>query len=619
MRVLLIRPPIEGLHKNPSARHVPTGLMYLAHALRRKGVDARIFDSLAWRDDTHVVRRSLASATNQRKVRTNPIFKNIIHFGATWERVHKAVREAQPDVVGIASMFSPYYRQAYRTARIVDEACPKAAVFMGGAHATVMWRDVFARSPVDALVLGEGEQTFTDVVVDLASSGSGSLSRIDVSHYPGLVVRRPDGRPQANLSREFIWDLDGLGFPALEDLDFSKYGGVTSIITSRGCPFSCAFCSVHAVVGKRFRPRSVESVIDELEYYAGRDVRVVNIEDDNFTLDIDRVDRLIEAICKAGLAMELRLPNGITHINMTKGRLRAFARAGVKKLFFGLESTNEQTRAGLKKSFARFDRVSELIRVARSEGIEAHASLISGLPDHSPREMAADFVRVFLEGIDAPANPYYPVPGTELFRQLQQRRLLRETDLEWYEPMNFPLEGERFNRSDVAAACVLGLVLSRAEYKRYHHEFLRCSSRPSLREVVRALDELELLVSANSSGELVLAPRVCFCEEQDLIGGRMKDGARFHASQLCSETGKMLQTVLQLWTREGFRYQEIQCRVVDGADRCTFRFQPAPERLDEVVESFLEGVREHVSAWNAATQPSMSPDGDNRCVPCAHP
>ena len=93
------------------------------------------------------------------------------------------------------------------------------------------------------------------------------------------------------------------------------------------------------------------------------------MEDDNFTFDMDRVDRLMEAICRAGLNIELRFPNGITALKMTEERLKLMARAGVRQLFFGLESTDAETRRKLKKGFARIDEIEALIHAARRFGI----------------------------------------------------------------------------------------------------------------------------------------------------------------------------------------------------------------------------------------------------------
>ncbi len=288
-------------------------------------------------------------ALDIKKISSNPIFEHLIHYGACWERLFDAVRSFNPDVVGITCLFSPYYHSAYQAAEVVRRACPEAKILMGGPHATVMWRDVLDRSPVDGIILGEGEQVFRSLITELLVHGRSALHELDIDHHPGLCVRRARHDYAINPRRSFVADLDGLGFPALRDVDFARYDGVAPIITSRGCPFSCSFCSVHAIVGKAFRARSPESVVDEMAYLQSRGVHTVNVEDDNFTFDMARVDAIMELICRRGINVEIRFPNGITAIRMNKERIRLFAKSGVRRLFFGLESAQKERRKQIRK------------------------------------------------------------------------------------------------------------------------------------------------------------------------------------------------------------------------------------------------------------------------------
>lgn len=601
-RVLLIKPPIQSFYAlTAGSRHIPTGLMYLAHSLQRTGAEVQIFDSLLWQSDTHFVPPSELSPIALKKVATNPLFRNIIHFGASWSRIRDAVQEAQPDLVGITCLFTPYSPQALWTAEVVRETCPRAKILLGGPHATVAWEHVFSHAPVDAVVLGEGERTFTRLVEDAGVAGLRELRSVDVSGYPGLIVRRPGGELAINLGRDFVSDLDELGFPAL-DLDYSAYKGVTSLITSRGCPFSCTFCSVHAIVGKVFRTRSIESLLEELRFYTSRGVRIFNVEDDNFTFDMDRVDGIMEAICRSGLDVEIRFPNGITALKMTRERLRLFARAGVRQLFFGLESTDAEARRRMKKAFAKIEAIEDLIHAARDEGIYAFASLIIGLPHQTTKDMAAEFAELFWRGIGASANPYYPIVGTELFREAKERGLLTEPDLEWYEAMNFPIEG-RFSRADAAAAFVLGLTLAHGSFRRYHRRFLQTPHPPSPEEVLSVFEEIGVLVGAHSLDEVTLALDHCFCKEQNLGRLSVADAQDLGIVQPCALSSRILQMLLQLWTRRTYEVEVTGCRLTDPVERCTFRLRQAPGPLPEVVYLFLGQLGE---ALQNSTQPLLS-------------
>lgn len=608
-KILLIRPPVEGFRfQTIGARYVPTGLMYLMHALHnKKDKDVYLFDSLCWHGDTHIIPRKHLSPMALQKIERSPLFSNVIHYGATWDRIRNVIRSFEPDIVGITCSFSSYYKQAYKTAEIVREERPSAKIFMGGAHATVAWQDAFEHAPIDAIILGEGETTFSRVVEDLQYSALDVWDSITVADYPGLIVRLSDGSITENHKQHMIFDLDSLGFPALDAIDFTRYNNATSLITSRGCPFACTFCSIFAIFGRKFRARSIESVIAELTYYSKRGVQTFNVEDDNFTFDMERVDLLMEAICRTGLDIELRFPNGITALKMTEERLKLMARAGVRQLFFGLESTDAETRRKLKKGFARIDEIEALIHAAKRFGIYAFVSVIIGLPQQTLEDMADGYAETFIRGIADSANPYYPIAGTELFRQSEVEGLLLESDLEWYEPMNFPLEGKSFKRSDVADAFILGLALAHPSYKTYHRKFLQ-SAQLSTEEVVEALEQLHILVEVKSDDELLLAPHRCFCEEQGLVHEHSDTRGDQYPSEICTLSGRILQMVLQLWSGRFYACEEVACRVRGTAQKCLFRVRPMSQPLESVVANFLSSLSKKIQDTNRLLLPETFED-----------
>jgi anaerobic magnesium-protoporphyrin IX monomethyl ester cyclase len=589
MRILLIKPPIRAFHKlTAGTRHVPTGLMYLAHAVRDLPVETRIFDSLLWPADSHVVPHSELRALDIKKISSNPIFRHLIHHGARWERLFDEVRSFDPDVVGITCLFSPYYHSAYRAAEVVRSACPEAKILMGGPHATVMWRDVLERSTVDGIILGEGEQAFRSLIAELLAHGRGALRALDVDRHPGLCVRRARHDYAINRRRCFVEDLDGLGFPALPDVDFARYGGVAAIITSRGCPFSCSFCSVHAIVGKAFRARSPESVVDELAYLQSRGVHTVNVEDDNFTFDMARVDAIMELICRRGIKVEIRFPNGITAIRMNKERVRLFAKSGVRRLFFGLESVQKERRKKIKKPFANLERIEELIHHAKKEGIYAFVSLIAGMPDQSSQEIADDLAYLFARGIGSATNAYYPIVGTDLFKQTRDLGLLEEDDLEWYEPMNFSIQSQSFSRQDVAEAFVMGKILADPSLKKFHELFLLQNRSHTRHDVKLALIDLGLFGVERADGWVVSA-NPCFCDDQGISMARRE---RESGGGVCHYSAAFLRLTLQLWRRRQHHCWEIDCRAGDESASCRFMVQETGP-LQGLSEQFMRQLQVH--------------------------
>src|SRR5437764_156861 len=186
-------------------------------------------------------------------------------------------------------------------------------------------------------------------------------------------------------------DLDALPLPATDLLDFDRYGRWTTLITSRGCPFSCTFCTVHATVGKAFRYRSPQNVVDELRHYVfEHGVRQFRIEDDNFTFDVDRVRELCGAIRASGLDVELHLANGITVVKLSHELVRDMVGAGFRSLFFGLETTEPAQLRKLRKGFTSVDQVRAGADWFLEEGAEVGASLIVGLLGQDLDQAAQD-------------------------------------------------------------------------------------------------------------------------------------------------------------------------------------------------------------------------------------
>ena len=301
MRVLLIKPSVRGFRVE-IGRHVPIGPAYLAACLRDHGHDVTLFDALSFTEDNHVVDPADYTKADKLKLDRHPRWRHLVHWGASQDRLARAIEQADPQVVGISCMFTPYYESAYEAARLARKIAPDALVIFGGQHPTVAHHHALAEPAFDILVRGEGEHTLPRVL-DAFAAGS------PMTEIHGLVFRcdprfcRCDhgGGLHVTPAAAQVPDLDALPLPATDLLDFDRYGRWTTLITSRGCPFSCTFCTVHATVGKAFRYRSPQNVVDELRHYVfEHGVRQFRIEDDNFTFDVDRVRELCGAIRASG-------------------------------------------------------------------------------------------------------------------------------------------------------------------------------------------------------------------------------------------------------------------------------------------------------------------------------
>jgi len=267
IKIALIIPPAASMEQM-WCPNLPIGLAYLAAVLEKAGCELTVFDCPALEMDHKKLGAKLASF--------------------------------EPDVVGITSV-TPTINSAILAARVAKETCPNAPVVLGGPHATFMDSQILSEHPdVDTIVRGEGEQTILDLLQNLFHSG-------DLQAVPGISFRK-NGHIIRTPNRPFIQNLDELPRPAYHYFALKKYQlfgkMILPILTSRGCPFQCTYCVSSRMVGKTFRARDPNHVVDELEWL--RDVHkadAFSFYDDAFTYDIQRAIKICEEIKKRNIGV----------------------------------------------------------------------------------------------------------------------------------------------------------------------------------------------------------------------------------------------------------------------------------------------------------------------------
>ncbi|HEY3735080.1 MAG TPA: radical SAM protein [Streptosporangiaceae bacterium] len=565
-------------------RHMPIGLAYLASRLRQDNVDVDIFDSLAWTSDNYVVPPDEYTAADRAKIAAHPRWTHLVHWGATWDRIRDKLSDGHYDIVGVSCMFTPYYEPAYQIARMAKELQPSARIVLGGQHPTVAHHHAIAEPAFDALILGEAEGNIVEVVRALVNGES-------LTGFPGLAFRcgnglcdcaEPSNRVHLQPRTQFVQDLDGLPLPAVDLLDMSHYDSTATLITSRGCPFSCSFCTVHATVGKKFRARSPQLVVDEMEHYVTEHgVRRFFIEDDNFTFDIPRVHEICQAVYNRGLDVELHLPNGMTVIKLTEDLVSDMARAGFRSLFLGLETTDVVRLRKIRKGFTSLAKVNEGANFFTDQGIDAGASLIVGLLGQSRAELVRDSINLMLVGVRFWTNPFYPIPGSPDFQTCQRLGLItHDTELALYDQFNFAIGSDILPPAELywAWVCTQAMAL----WPRYVLEGQAAMAERGELPLAEALDRL-LAHSTNlfgPNGELEVPavpvavraednlifvhPDGCFDSMQHVSGKPQPDG-------LCTFTGDVLAAVVSIYS--GVPYAARQLPGKDDG-RCVFVLSP---------------------------------------------
>jgi anaerobic magnesium-protoporphyrin IX monomethyl ester cyclase len=264
VKILLIQPPFEEFYRT-SIRTQPIGLAYLAASLKRKGHEVEILDCQTEKRKSTPIPSELSYLKDFYPFNDRSPFKlytGYYHFGMEWEEIGQRIRNSKADAFGISSSFTPYHGEALKIAQIIKNSDRRKIVAIGGAHVSCDPEGVLKSPFVDFVVLGEGEIRFTSLLEEI---GKGRLNRIE--QIDGIGYRR-DGEVRINPIQNFIQDLNSLPHPARELLDLDRYRigkkRSTMIITSRGCPHRCAYCSAHLVMGPFFRPRTPEAVLKEM-------------------------------------------------------------------------------------------------------------------------------------------------------------------------------------------------------------------------------------------------------------------------------------------------------------------------------------------------------------------
>ena len=265
------------------------------------------------------------------------------------------IGEYRPDVVCISIMFSCFHDSAERLAKKIKARFPSVVIIAGGAHVTTNFREVLQCGAVDYCLRYEGEETLPRLLKLIASG-------MPVDGVSGIAYGRDP--VVANDSHAWIRDLNGVR-PAYDMISPEDCNGAVTDITSRGCPFACGFCTVHLSMGRAYRARSPRNVADELETYISRGFTRFNIEDDNFTHDIDRAKEICREIARRGLGCEIWLPNGVAVHDLDGECISLMAAAGVKKLFPGLETTSDKLLTELKKKHTSLLRIKNAVTLCR--------------------------------------------------------------------------------------------------------------------------------------------------------------------------------------------------------------------------------------------------------------
>ncbi len=393
--VLLINPPAQGVYDTIDIKLPPLGLVYIAAVLRKNGHFVKIIDL---------------------NVQEN-----------LWE----TVKERKWNIVGLSGDTS-----RYPVSMKIAEQIKKHfgyTIFTGGPHVTFFEKETLNTGFVDYVIRGEGEYVTLDLVNALEKG-------LPPENVRGVTFKR-DGKIVKTLRAPIIKDLDNLPYPARDLLPMEKYKitrffgrPITSILTSRGCPFNCYFCSSSQFSNLVWRTRSPKNIVDEIEYvYKTFEYNAFAFVDDNFTLNPKRVIEIAKEIVRRKLDIYWWAFSRVDELLGHEDMVEWMAKSGCRMVFLGIESVSEEVLKEYNKGITANDSI-RAVKLLNRYGITVWGSFIIGALDET-REMILNTIK-FAKLLD-PKNVQFsvltPFPGTRLYEDAERMGIIVHKNWKYYD------------------------------------------------------------------------------------------------------------------------------------------------------------------------------------------
>ena len=414
MKVLLIYPPFsleesygKGLSKIGNALP-PIGLAYLAAVLENHSFHVKILDGSI----------------------TGLGFQDMVDEAVVYS----------PEVIGI-SVETPAIEKGSKLSYMLKGALPDVKIVLGGPHPSIFPEQSLKENPnADFLVIGEGEYTLLDLVTRLHKD-SADFADVEGIAFPsdnGIVITP---------SRPRIQNLDELPFPARHLLPMDlykpspfsyKHQELIGILASRGCPFSCTFCS-KPVFGRKYAVRSVKNVLDEIRFVMERyGAKEILFLDDEWGLNRKWVLEFCNSLIEEGLDIDWSCKMRVDRVDSEL--LKKMARAGCWYIFYGIESGCQDLLENVQKG-TNIDQIKDAVRLTKEAGIEVRAGFMLGLPGETP-EKALKTIE-FAKELNCDLTKFNlttPFPGTKLYDDIEKYGILQgdALDFNFHSPVFVP-------------------------------------------------------------------------------------------------------------------------------------------------------------------------------------
>jgi anaerobic magnesium-protoporphyrin IX monomethyl ester cyclase len=389
--VMLINPYDENAVKNALGFITPPlNLMYLASSLEKESYSVKIID-----DD-------------------------LLQQG--YEEIANQVEKINPPVVGVTAGTSTI-KSALKYLELIKKNVPEVLTVIGGPHTTFLPYETLKDSEyLDVVVMGEGEETMVEL------TDHSIMNNQNIGDIKGIVYRDSNsGKLRATEKRPLIQDLDSIPFPARHLVPFSDYDATQDqtggIITSRGCVYNCNYCSSSLIMGKKFRSRSPNNVVDEIEELIDTyHINDIGFMDDTFMLNKKRASEIADEIKARDLDISFVASSRVDRVD--KDLLENLKSSGLKTIYYGVESGSQRILDLMKKGIT-LKNVEDAVKIAKDVNLDVLTSFILGYPGETEKDM--DKTIDFSTKLDSDYCQYSiltPFPGTPIYADLVEKNLI---------------------------------------------------------------------------------------------------------------------------------------------------------------------------------------------------
>lgn len=411
-KILLMTPPHPTKRGRPAYSHPPLGILYIASIIR-ENFEVKILDS-QWNAEVGI-KKSDGS----------------FWMGMSYEEIKNEIEKFQPDVVGVSVSFTSQAPNGEDVCRIVKEVNQDIIVVMGGADPTARYKKILANNICDYCVLGEGEFAFNNLLLALKNGESPKgIAGIAYKENEEIIFTR----------YEKIEDLDSLPLPSYDLMNPNSIYFNTNkrfkkksfpIVTSRGCPYFCNFCSIHLHMGYKFRSHSVEYVINHIKFLQKNfGTKHIRFMDDNLSYDLERFEKILDGIIESNLNITWDTPNGIRADTLNYDFLVKMKQSGCVLLILAIESGSQRVLDQVIRKDTNLEYNIKIAKFCHELSIPTDAFYIIGFPGETETElkMTVSLALELHRKYKTQPSMFFatPLPGTSLSNLSLRKGLIRD-------------------------------------------------------------------------------------------------------------------------------------------------------------------------------------------------